>query len=75
METIGLVKFDFLGLTNLTMIDEAVRFVQRQKTAPSFEIRSSQDDDPITYQLLQSGATTGVFQSGVHRDEGALGTS
>jgi DNA polymerase-3 subunit alpha len=61
VEKIGLVKFDFLGLKNLTVIDNAVKIIRSEKN-PEFEISELQDDDPVTYQLLQSGATTGVFQ-------------
>lgn len=61
VEKIGLVKFDFLGLKNLTVIDNAVKIIRAGKN-PSFEISELQDDDETSYKLLQSGATTGVFQ-------------
>jgi DNA polymerase-3 subunit alpha len=61
VEKIGLVKFDFLGLKNLTVIDNAVKLI-RGGLDPSFDITRLCDDDETTYQLLQSGNTTGVFQ-------------
>ena len=66
IEKIGLVKFDFLGLRTLTVIDNAVKIINRdmpQGEAP-FKLTSlSLDDpDPDTYKLLASGDTGGVFQ-------------
>ena len=61
VEKIGLVKFDFLGLKNLTVIDNAVKLI-RSGLDPEFDISRLRDDDAITFQLLQSGNTTGVFQ-------------
>jgi len=61
VEKIGLVKFDFLGLKNLTVIDNAVRLIRAEKD-PAFDLTRLRDDDPEAYQLLQSGNTTGVFQ-------------
>jgi DNA polymerase-3 subunit alpha len=61
VEKIGLVKFDFLGLKNLTVIDNAVKLIRAGKN-PDFDITMLGDDDEATYQLLQSGNTTGVFQ-------------
>ncbi len=61
VEKIGLVKFDFLGLKNLTVIANAVKLICAGRT-PGFDIAALRDDDAETYQLLQSGNTTGVFQ-------------
>jgi DNA polymerase-3 subunit alpha len=61
VEKIGLVKFDFLGLKNLTVIDNAVKLI-RSGLDTEFDISRLRDDDKMTYQLLQSGNTTGVFQ-------------
>ncbi|NJC87431.1 MAG: DNA polymerase III subunit alpha, partial [Desulfuromonas sp.] len=61
VEKIGLVKFDFLGLKNLTVIDNAVRLIHAGKD-PAFDITRLRDDDPASFQLLQAGNTTGVFQ-------------
>ncbi len=61
VEKIGLVKFDFLGLKNLTVIDNAIKLIRAGKT-PGFDITRLGDDDETAYQLLQAGNTTGVFQ-------------
>jgi DNA polymerase-3 subunit alpha len=61
VEKIGLVKFDFLGLKNLTVIDNAVKLIHAGKD-PEFDINRLVDDDATTFQLLQAGNTTGVFQ-------------
>jgi len=60
LEEIGLVKFDFLGLKNLTVIDYAVNKI-REKEA-NFDISNIPLDDSLTYDLLSNGYTTGVFQ-------------
>jgi len=58
---VGLLKMDFLGLRNLTIIEETLRFVSRNK---KLEIDFSKIplDDKKTYALLSSGETTGIFQ-------------
>ena len=61
VEKIGLVKFDFLGLKNLTVIDNAVKHIRSGKD-PDFDITLLRDDDAESYKLLQAGNTTGVFQ-------------
>jgi DNA polymerase III subunit alpha len=61
VEKIGLVKFDFLGLKNLTVIDNAVKLIRAGKD-PGLDIAGLGDNDETAYQLLQSGNTTGVFQ-------------
>jgi len=60
VEKIGLVKFDFLGLKNLTVIENAVKHIR--KVNPDFDLSLLGDDDPESYKLLQAGNTTGVFQ-------------
>jgi DNA polymerase-3 subunit alpha len=63
VEAAGLVKFDFLGLRNLTILDWAVRFVRKfNAELPDFDIMSVQLDDPATYQILCNANTTAVFQ-------------
>lgn len=63
IEDVGLVKFDFLGLRNLTILDWAVRYVSRFNEAQKdFDIMSLPLDDALTYQLLSEGNTTAVFQ-------------
>ena len=61
VEKIGLVKFDFLGLKTLTVIDNAVRLIRAGKQ-PDFDLTLIGDDDLETYDLLSRGETTGVFQ-------------
>ncbi|CAH2031728.1 DNA polymerase III subunit alpha [Trichlorobacter ammonificans] len=61
VEMVGLVKFDFLGLKNLTVIQNAVRLVREGKD-PNFDIAVLRDDDKASYDLISSGNTTGIFQ-------------
>ena len=61
VERIGLVKFDFLGLKTLTVIDNAVRLVKEGKN-PDFDLNLIPIDDKPSYELLSRGETTGVFQ-------------
>ncbi|MDA3903024.1 MAG: DNA polymerase III subunit alpha [Desulfuromusa sp.] len=61
VEKIGLVKFDFLGLKTLTVIENAVRLIREGKD-PDFNLRLIPDDDKKTFDLLSRGETTGVFQ-------------
>ncbi|MGA7986305.1 MAG: DNA polymerase III subunit alpha [Burkholderiales bacterium] len=61
VEAVGLVKFDFLGLTTLTILDWAERFVRGLGQA-EFSLDRIPLDDPETYALLSSGNTTAVFQ-------------
>jgi DNA polymerase-3 subunit alpha len=56
----GLVKFDFLGLKTLTVIDITLRLVKREK--PDFDINSVPLDDKGVYEMIARGDTTGVFQ-------------
>jgi DNA polymerase-3 subunit alpha len=65
VEAAGLVKFDFLGLRTLTIIDWAVRDINAQRAAqgePPLVIGALPMDDEATYQLLKSCRTTAVFQ-------------
>ena len=61
VELVGLVKFDFLGLKNLTVIENAVKLVRAGKD-PNFDITLLRDDDQASYDLITAGNTTGVFQ-------------
>lgn len=61
VEQIGLVKFDFLGLRNLTVIDKALALIAEQGVSPP-DPANLDLDDAATYALLCSGDTTGVFQ-------------
>ena len=60
VEEAGLVKFDFLGLKTLTVLDHAERLAC--KVDPDFKLRAIPMDDQSTFQLIQGGNTTGVFQ-------------
>ena len=60
-EKIGLVKFDFLGLKTLTVIDKAAHFVRRD-SQENFDIESIELDDKKVYELISSGETAGIFQ-------------
>ena len=61
VEAVGLVKFDFLGLTTLTVLDWAERYV-RTLVEKDFSLEAVPLDDAPTYQLLAAGNTTAVFQ-------------
>ena len=60
IEELGLLKMDFLGLRNLTVIEDAQK--QIRKINPSFDIDTVPDDDPETFAMLAEGKTQGVFQ-------------
>ncbi|HIR31243.1 MAG TPA: DNA polymerase III subunit alpha [Candidatus Faecousia faecavium] len=60
IEELGLLKMDFLGLRNLTVIADAEREIR--KRVPDFAIASIPDDDPETFAMLTEGKTQGVFQ-------------
>lgn len=62
IEKIGLVKFDLLGLRNLTVIDNAVRLISQRNPDRPLALSEIPIDDAATYELLSSGQTTGVFQ-------------
>lgn len=63
VEEAGLVKFDFLGLRNLTILDWAVRFVREfNPHQKDFDVMKLPLDDPETFALLSAGNTTAVFQ-------------
>ena len=61
VEKIGLVKFDFLGLRNLTVIAKTLALIERQGKPP-LDLENIELTDPDTYRLLSAGDTTGVFQ-------------
>lgn len=61
VESAGLVKFDFLGLKTLTVIQKALEFI-RQTTGTQYDILKIPMDDTATYELLSRGDATGVFQ-------------
>jgi DNA polymerase-3 subunit alpha len=65
LEAIGLIKFDFLGLKTLTIIDKAVATINRERAArgePALNVDAIPVDDAKTYELLRQCRTTAVFQ-------------
>ena len=64
IEKLGYVKFDFLGLKTLTIIDKAVKYVRenQEKSEEVFNLDKIPLDDPKVYTLLSEGATMGIFQ-------------
>jgi DNA polymerase-3 subunit alpha len=60
-ELIGLVKFDFLGLKTLTVIDRAVQLIRRDHD-PEFDIEDIDMEDSEIYDFISAGKTIGVFQ-------------
>jgi DNA polymerase-3 subunit alpha len=65
VEQVGLVKFDFLGLRTLTIIDWAVRLINARRLAAGeapVDISRLPLDDAETFRLLRSGRTTAIFQ-------------
>ena len=65
VEEAGLVKFDFLGLTTLTIVDHAVRLANtklKKAGKPPLDITAIPLNDPKVFQLISGGHTTGVFQ-------------
>src|SRR4029079_19250663 len=60
VEAAGLVKFDFLGLKTLTVLDIATQLIRAR--VPDFHLENIPLDDKQTYALLASGETKGVFQ-------------
>lgn len=61
VEQIGLLKMDFLGLRNLTVIGDSIDHIRRTR-GTEIDIDSLPLDDPKTYKLLQDGHSMGVFQ-------------
>ncbi len=60
IEKIGLLKFDFLGLKTLTVIDKTIKYIQ--ESGEDFSLIDIPLEDTKTYELLGSGQTTGIFQ-------------
>ena len=60
LEELGLLKMDFLGLRNLTILDDAVEMVRQKQ--PDFRLDQIPVDDPEVYKMLCEGRTSGVFQ-------------
>ena len=67
LEKIGLLKMDFLGLTTLTVLDDAVRMIRSNRPEhAAFDIDSIPLDDSLTYALFSRGDTNGIFQFESH---------
>ncbi|MDO4270760.1 MAG: DNA polymerase III subunit alpha [Eubacteriales bacterium] len=60
LEELGLLKMDFLGLRNLTVIADAEKMIRRH--TPDFNIEAVSLEDKATYEMLGRGSTMGVFQ-------------
>ena len=60
LEELGLLKMDFLGLRNLTVLEDAAELVRRR--IPDFDVNKLPDDDKETFAMLAAGKTEGVFQ-------------
>ena len=60
-ESLGLIKMDFLGLRNLTIVDDAVRNIEKT-TGRNIDLLKIPLDDQPTYDLMSRGDTLGVFQ-------------
>jgi DNA-directed DNA polymerase III PolC len=68
LESIGLLKMDFLGLRTLSIIERCLRWIGERAEVPDFTRIA--DDDPLTYEMLGRGDTMGIFQlesAGVRR--------
>jgi DNA polymerase-3 subunit alpha len=61
IERVGLLKMDFLGLSTLTLIDDALKEIKRTEGI-DLDIDNVPLDDPKTYRLFQDGAAYGIFQ-------------
>ena len=62
VSSIGLIKFDFLGLRTLTVIAKTIELIRSIPNTPVPDINDLPLDDPATYDLLCSGDTDGIFQ-------------
>jgi len=61
LEELGLMKFDFLGLSNLSIIDYATKLIEKRHGV-KIDVYSLPEDDKKTFKLFQEGNTTAVFQ-------------
>ena len=62
VEAVGLVKFDFLGLTTLTILDWTVRYVRMLDPQASIDLKALPLDDQMAFAIFKNGNTTAVFQ-------------
>lgn len=61
LESVGLLKMDFLGLRTLSIIERTLKWIQ-ELTGRTLDFEQVPDDDHLTYEMLGRGDTTGVFQ-------------
>jgi DNA polymerase-3 subunit alpha len=61
LEKIGLLKMDFLGLSNLTVLAKTVENIKKTR-GETVDPKAFEDEDPKTYEMLSRGETAGVFQ-------------
>ncbi len=71
LEELGLLKMDFLGLRNLTVLDDAVKMLQKHQ--PEFRLKRFRRKIRETYEMLSRGQTSGVFQMESTGMTGVLG--
>ena len=62
VEAAGLVKFDFLGLTTLTILDWTLRFIRQLDPSADISLEDLPLDDPLAYRIFATGNTSAVFQ-------------
>ncbi|MFS0837359.1 DNA polymerase III subunit alpha [Paenibacillus sp. 1P03SA] len=62
LEAIGLLKMDFLGLRTLSIIERTLKSIEEQEDIRLDLAKLDMDNDPLTYELLGKGETTGIFQ-------------
>src|SRR5476649_1552010 len=65
VEAVGLVKFDFLGLTTLTILDRSIGYIRGRRYGepqPDFSLEAIPLDDPAIYKLFAGANTTAIFQ-------------
>lgn len=60
VETLGLLKMDFLGLKNLSIMDNTLQMIRQED--PNFDLQKINFNDQLTLQLFQRGKTEGIFQ-------------
>lgn len=60
LEELGLLKMDFLGLRNLTVLEDAAKLVRRRE--PEFSVDKIPEDDTAVFDMISEGHTCGVFQ-------------
>jgi DNA polymerase III subunit alpha len=62
VEAVGLVKFDFLGLTTLTIIEESLALIREQPQHHDFSLETVALDDKASYDIFARGSTVAIFQ-------------